>query len=598
MKNILRVLILCVLDLLVVVNIAQAQRDNTFYATAFPDAKYPTVAAKVGAAAGQCNANVPCFVVVDSTLASAAPGTMPALAANVTILDYRKGAPYLGAQSDGALTGVRNAANYAGADWVAKVQAAAATIGTGGGTIFVPGTIAGTSTSELSLPGNVSLWFDAGLYAFAGPLNILANNHDIHGVGGKTILLTTGANDGVVLVPYVSMGDYPQAGRQTTIRDMMLVTSNASGGAALRLDYSPTLMDAPVHVRVENVMVNVMGSGTWAVGLHMANLQYSVFSGVTVIGATRGLYMAASEVNTFVHFRHYPAGVEATRCVEINNDSTLTFATDATFEGGGCFGIYSQSAIYNVAGNPVSFDHFQVSDPGINIPSDGAYVVNSGAEMDVTNAAFSGTVLNKSGGRLKIFGGETGAITLASDAAVSTIHGVHANGIFNNQSSGVIDLGGNSDWSNSALPQSLTFGQSRWEHNPGGTALDDCLYHWGSVSLCVLQNASLGSMVHLVNGYNLAFSPTSDPWASDTVLTRDGVGTLRVGTVAGYGIGGTLGANQIVLGNKGSINPTINVGSGAPSTACNTTPVPLGSLYSDYTGGKLYVCQTTGWTAK
>lgn len=70
--------------------------DSTVYAKQFPGA---TVGAKVTAAMASCNpsTSIPCIIVIEPSLASAAPGTLPSMCGHCYLQDWRNGPPSSGA---------------------------------------------------------------------------------------------------------------------------------------------------------------------------------------------------------------------------------------------------------------------------------------------------------------------------------------------------------------------------------------------------------------------------------------------------------------------------------------------------------------------
>jgi hypothetical protein len=83
--------------------ISFAQTDNTLYVKQFPGRDVGT---KVAAAQAACNKNttIPCILVIDPSLAVFAQGTIPTLASNVSLVDYRFGSGGIvpqGLSSDG-----------------------------------------------------------------------------------------------------------------------------------------------------------------------------------------------------------------------------------------------------------------------------------------------------------------------------------------------------------------------------------------------------------------------------------------------------------------------------------------------------------------
>src|SRR6185437_15004514 len=109
--------------------LAFGQTDSTIHVKTFPGV---TVGQKVAAAQKTCvSAPVPCFLVIDPSLAAAPSGTMPALCGNCQLVDYRSGWPSGGGVPDSEV----RADILSGSDWAAKVNNAEARLGS------VPGTI-------------------------------------------------------------------------------------------------------------------------------------------------------------------------------------------------------------------------------------------------------------------------------------------------------------------------------------------------------------------------------------------------------------------------------------------------------------------------
>jgi hypothetical protein len=86
-----RLFVLAVAAFMLCIALAHGQSDNMIHVKEFKGA---TVGAKVSAAMRSCPSSVvPCFVVVDASLAASAPGVMPSLCGNCYLLDYRFGVP-------------------------------------------------------------------------------------------------------------------------------------------------------------------------------------------------------------------------------------------------------------------------------------------------------------------------------------------------------------------------------------------------------------------------------------------------------------------------------------------------------------------------
>lgn len=87
---------------------AIAQTDSVIHVKAFPGV---TVGQKVSAAMQTCQgAPVPCYIVIDSTLAATPAGTIPAMCSNCELIDYRSGWPGGGGNPGG--DGITNASAF------------------------------------------------------------------------------------------------------------------------------------------------------------------------------------------------------------------------------------------------------------------------------------------------------------------------------------------------------------------------------------------------------------------------------------------------------------------------------------------------------
>jgi hypothetical protein len=199
--------------------LAWCQSDNTLYVKLFPGA---TVAAKVAAAELACNANVsiPCILVLDPSLAGWAPGSMPILAANVSLEDYRAGSG--GGLQNGSGEYVVTAADPTGNfDSTAAIQAALYQAGLSsilaGGSVQNAYTKASKvllpkgrylTTSMLQLPSGVLLE-GAGTLGF-DPCNVTGantpgtvidfepTNTSLYAIRGQNFIVSTGLPDATI----------------------------------------------------------------------------------------------------------------------------------------------------------------------------------------------------------------------------------------------------------------------------------------------------------------------------------------------------------------------------------------------------------------
>jgi hypothetical protein len=115
-KEVMKRILGIIAALAIAVSFAHAQSDNTLHVKDFPGAN---VGAKVAAAQRSCSTNttVPCTLVIDSSLAAAPAGTLPALCANCFVQDLRIG----GATNARYINGIPQADQFAGADFCSKL---------------------------------------------------------------------------------------------------------------------------------------------------------------------------------------------------------------------------------------------------------------------------------------------------------------------------------------------------------------------------------------------------------------------------------------------------------------------------------------------
>jgi hypothetical protein len=482
-----------------------------------------------------------------------------------------------------SVNGVQNAAQFTGSDLAAKVAAAIASLPAQSGTVFVPASLAGGTAAGFTLPSNVDLQFDAGTFSFSGPITFAGVNNHIHGVRGATILQFTGATDGLTVVD--GPGIYS---RYITISDLRLLTSNAAGGAAIRIDGGMLSNAASTDLEVERVAIDSVGGGVWANGIHMTNLQYSHFYDVRVIGSvTAPLYINGSDENLFTNFFANPNTTSPTRCVDLETSTVYAgnhYPSTARFVGGGCYGGYSQSAVYVSAGSYATMYQFTDDNPYPGSCTDGAYSVANGGVLTLVGSGSESSVLVENGGQLSILGGGAGDVTLASTAFSATLTGVSYRSLTNNMNVGVT-LVGNSTGGGAVAP--LTIGQfSVTDSSTQGSTL----FAKGGVNIFGTEGYNF-----VLGNVPLAFANSSSMGTMDTFFTRLAAHTLAVGSTNG-GTDGTIQAAKVQVGTA-----AWSFGSGAP-TAGNCTSGNIGSLYSNTAGGTsttLYVCTAAGtWTAK
>lgn len=158
----LRVLAIAIAALFLLVPVARCQSDSMIHVKEFPGV---TVGDKVSAAMANCpKAPIPCILVIDASLAAAAPGTMPALCPNCSLEDYRDGAlPSNGGTIQGAIIDkggqVINVKAYGASgdgttnDAPAIQLAVNAAIAAGGGVVYFPTpSVSYSITSTVDIP--------------------------------------------------------------------------------------------------------------------------------------------------------------------------------------------------------------------------------------------------------------------------------------------------------------------------------------------------------------------------------------------------------------------------------------------------------------
>ena len=482
----------------------------------------------------------------------------------------------VGGLTNGSTNWILNAAGYGGADWVAKVNATAAALPQGG-TVWIPRTLAGTATSgALNIPGNVALWFDAGQFKTASAVNITGSQIDVHGVYGATALQFTGATDGVVW----NVTGYPNWVR---ISNITLQTLNPAGGAALRIDGSTTFVPTDFHMDHVNILggiLNTGGTGRWAYAIHHINLQYSDFVDVRVAGAyTVGMYTGGSEVNSYKNVFFYSNdATPPTRCIDSETATLggITYPSSGTFDGGGCFGTFSGSAVYGAGLGVLQFNYFTTDVPG-GTETDGAYIVANNQIMTFTAPQMAASVLVENGGILQSFGGQVGDITIANTAGWYYIAGTSYNSLTANNMPGC--TAGNATWAGT-ITNSIGCGKMSIADVTNSAQME--FFYSGSLL------AGLGSSsFNLFNGTTIQMGPNT---GLDTFIVRQGSGHVQLGGPGGYGVGGNLESQTLTIGSSAGTQPIITAGSGAPSGSCVAS-----SEYHRTDTSAVYLCNGGTW---
>jgi hypothetical protein len=280
------------------------------------------------------------------------------------------------------LSNVRFADGFAGADWAAKINAADADIGNGGGTILVPSSVAGTASTALSLSANRQVVFDAGTFASSVAQTISNADIRISGAGpAVTVFVFSGAANGFNITPSV-------AEAQINLSDFSLLTSNASGGRALNI--SPSVIASDINLR--NIYIGQTGLGRWSYGIWGSQYESSVLSSISTRNVSVGLHLENnSNADTLVNpiiGGGYATGIElnnANDCWLIGGTiqgSPTTALIDLQANSGlSTAGTHLESAAstrtygVKVAGYYASFSGIEMTNDGY---TSGFYVTNPG----------------------------------------------------------------------------------------------------------------------------------------------------------------------------------------------------------------------------
>ncbi|HVJ04948.1 MAG TPA: hypothetical protein VM578_04715 [Candidatus Saccharimonadales bacterium] len=472
-----------------------------------------------------------------------------------------------------SVNGVANAAQFAGADWAAKVMAAIGTLPTQGGTVFVPSSLSGgTSAAGITLPAGVSIQFDAGTFTAGGPITLEGSGHSVRGMGRTaTQLAFSGGTDGLVIL------DAGPVYKDTIIENLTLASTNAAGGAAFRA--TDSTIAAAISVVMRNVTVTAEGTGKWAYGLFLANAQFMGFYDMLITGAVNVGIHGENSVNEDLFVNVFVMNTNGFRGAEffpgpINN-------CEAYFVNGGIQGVFSGSALLN-SGSYVSIFgmHFETQPVDGSSYSDGASIVVADGHLSATAAGMSMPILTTfttTNPVVQISGSQLGDVTLDANTLGSIVSS-NAKSITNNSSS--VALIGNTSWGGGGLINTVTVGNLTMTPSSG---TGQTIWAQGGVQSFAITRAAGGSRFTLGSGFGLGFA-TSGVESEDTYLSRDGQGEVRVGTTNG-GMDGTFKASKFYAGAA-----TWTSGSGAPTGSCTN-----GSMYSRTDTGTVYVCQGTVW---
>lgn len=412
-----------------------------------------------------------------------------------------------------AVNGVVNAACFSGADWVVKVNAAAASLPAQGGTVFIPASLSGgTSSNGVTVPAGASLLFDAGTFTTGGALTINGAGHKIEGQSpDATILVFSGATDGVYFP------DASPAGKRTVIRGLSLYTSNASGGKAFNAFDASTI--PPTNIVMENVKITHTGSGRWAYGFHTSNMQFCSFRDVTITGAvTVGLHLE-NGTNEDVFENLFVINGGTTRAAEITDGAINS--SEVTFVGGGFQGsgsVYVHNSYMYAVGT-----HYEAITP---TGSDTSAIIFDSANARWSSVNGGGVTMSiQNSANVKITSSQAGDITVDSTSQGGIVNSSYKS--LTNSSRAFDDGPGNSTFAGGATKR-ITVGDFQLTNDTGNGQV--IFSRLGTSAFAITQG--VGARITLGSGFALGWA-SSGILSEDTFLSRSAAGSLKLGTTNG-----------------------------------------------------------------
>jgi len=191
--------------------LATAQTDNTFYARQYAG---PDVGTKVAAAQGSCSTHLPCYIVIDSSLAAWATGTMPAKCSTCTWVDYRTGNPW-----SGVLSQSTNVDSFAS---------------TGNGT--TGNCWSGWESGLMAAPAYQSYYFRAGCYNQSQTVNL--------GSMGQAGMVITGAGSALVTINATAAMPYMIRTDGVNLVNLQISGLTLNGGFKAPTSSTPAVFEA------------------------------------------------------------------------------------------------------------------------------------------------------------------------------------------------------------------------------------------------------------------------------------------------------------------------------------------------------------------
>lgn len=271
---------------------AHCQTDSIIHVNQFPGI---TVGDKTALAMLSCPAApVPCYLIIDASLAAAATGTMPSLPANAQLVDFRTGWP-----GGGASNVVPRADTFSGADFCAQLRAAnlyavAHALNLVDATHFgntltcASDPVSALDGQGLSGPVLVTDLLPAAKISTTVPWVINNGGITLRGMGkGQTILAYTGASTGAILsIGFDQTALYFVNG--VKVEDMSIVGGNANATDAVQLIQAG-----------DGVLTDVFTWGVTGCGIHTLQATSETFLNPTTawnVAQVYGVYGAGYSV--------------------------------------------------------------------------------------------------------------------------------------------------------------------------------------------------------------------------------------------------------------------------------------------------------------
>lgn len=439
------------------------------------------------------------------------------------------------------VNGILNAACYAGTDWAAKVATAIATLSAYGGTVFVPASLAGTASTILTVPSNVHVQFDAGVFKIANAITMSGGYNRISGVTGTTWLQFTEPTDGIVISDVSN-----PVSKYITIEHIVLMAGNPDAGTALKIS-APT--NAVTNVVTDDVQIagtaaglNGSGSGLgiWNTCIYLNNLNNGSFKDTFCFQQKNGIYAINSTKEVSFYNLQITGGNNTVRGV-FEDSASGQQGQSLNFYGGSLKGKFSASIIYLKGRREATGSNYlnayalttEIIGGG---QTDGAPIVNDGGNLSAYGGLDGDIVAKNTSGvapNTGLFGGDFGSNVTTASTGNMRILDSRIISLTNNNVAGTW-LQGVTTSSGGYIPDAI-----------GGLGIDFQPTN-ERVQFSWYGNPAFRYNHRAYNGFDL---PSGSCWSinDDTFFSRAAAGTYKVGTSCG-GSDGTIQAGRLLAG--------------------------------------------------